>query len=187
MALYNIKCSLTHKFSNRTLCCGQTPNIFRTIFSLRGFLQFIAQKCNEISIIQINLHYSLLTPTTYLISWPNTNAVPDEGAVEPVKILKSVVLPAPLCPNMAVICPSYIVKLIPETEQFDRTVRHRLLSTRSFSRQNISISYHSTRELSFYQTSTNRFCANRRFRYRFSPSNCSAPVRYFRRHVQARL
>lgn len=47
-----------------------------------------------------------LTRITYLRSYPYRYADPLEGAVMPVSILKSVVLPAPLCPKMAVICPS---------------------------------------------------------------------------------
>jgi len=40
---------------------------------------------------------------SHLISYPNTKAVPADGAVSPVRMLNSVVLPAPLWPRIAVI------------------------------------------------------------------------------------
>lgn len=48
------------------------------------------------------------------MSYPKIKAVPADGAVRPVRILNSVVFPAPLCPSIAVICPSYIVRFIPK-------------------------------------------------------------------------
>jgi hypothetical protein len=52
------------------------------------------------------------------ISIPNTLAYPEVGSSKPVRIEMVVVLPAPLCPNKAKICPSYIVILVSLTASF---------------------------------------------------------------------
>jgi len=50
-----------------------------------------------------------------LMSLPSITAVPDVGATNPVSMPMAVVLPAPLCPSSAVICPEYMVRLRPST------------------------------------------------------------------------
>jgi hypothetical protein len=61
-----------------------------------------------ISVLRILAFAAVLTTNTFshLMSYPNTKAVPADGAVRPVRMLNSVVLPAPLWPRIAVIWPS---------------------------------------------------------------------------------
>ena len=53
-----------------------------------------------------------------LIEHPLTSAEPDVAGKSPVSMDISVVLPAPLCPSSAVICPSYMFRETPLTAMF---------------------------------------------------------------------
>mmetsp|Transcript_8940 Transcript_8940/g.8835 ORF Transcript_8940/g.8835 Transcript_8940/m.8835 type:complete len:204 (-) Transcript_8940:1262-1873(-) len=82
------KCSSTVNISNRISCWGQTPRFF------------------------------LIAAISVLISSPSMVADPAEGGVSPVNMEIAVVLPAPLCPKRAVICPEYMFKFKPSTATF---------------------------------------------------------------------
>ena len=61
------------------------------------------------------------------MSNPKTDALPDVGYINPVSIENVVVLPAPLWPNKAKICPLYIVKSVPLTTVFSPNFLTKLL------------------------------------------------------------
>ena len=81
-------CSSTVKSSNRTLCCGHKPRLFRTPSML------------------------------VLMSSPYTTAVPEVGGNSPVSIDMVVDFPAPLWPNSDVTCPSKSFRFNPSTAFF---------------------------------------------------------------------
>jgi hypothetical protein len=81
----NFKCSFTVRRSNNTLCWGQSPRLSR--------------------IPSMSVSILLLL----------TCADPEVGGNSPVRMDIVVVLPAPLCPRSAVICPLYMLSVNPST------------------------------------------------------------------------
>jgi len=110
MILFTQSTAVIHKYFNDKL----------KIFSLLQFFPKVAQNsqnslsfpCSEkteysrFSRFVVTLTMSCMAKVKVKLTQPQTVAEPAVAGVTPVRIFISVVLPAPLCPSSAVICPS---------------------------------------------------------------------------------